>query len=91
MRRLLVIGLVGAIVGAIVASLVVPPWLAWYNEPGNISGGKSVQTLCNVPELVHYTARRLIAGQIIGSAVGAALFAVVGAWFGHGEANSQVS
>ena len=91
MRRLLVIGLVGAIVGAIVASLVVPPWLAWYNEPGNIAGGKNVQTLCDVPELVHYTARRLIAGQLVGSGIGAALFAAVGAWLGHGRANSQTS
>lgn len=89
MRRLLIFGLVGAIVGAVLASLVVPPWLSWYNEPGNISAGNSVQTLCNVPELIHYTSRRLLAGQLVGGAVGAVLFAVVGAVVGRGEAGSQ--
>ena len=91
MRRLLILGLVGAIVGAVVASLVVPPWLAWYNEAGNISGGNTVQTLCNIPELVHYTSRRLIAGQLIGGALGAVLFAVGGAVVGRGQVETQAS
>lgn len=89
MRHLLVWGLVGAIVGVVAASLVVPPLLAWYNEPGNISGGKTVQTLCNIPELVHYTSSRLIEGQLVGGAVGAVLFALVGRLAGRGEVESR--
>jgi hypothetical protein len=80
----LVFGLVGALIGVVVASLVVPPSLSWYNEPGNISGGKStVQTLCNIPELIQYTSHRLLMGQLIGGGIGAVLFAVAGAFIGR--------
>jgi hypothetical protein len=84
MKRLLVLGVVGALVGVVIASLVVPPTLSWYNEPGNISKGTStVQTLCNIPELIQYTSRRLLEGQLIGGAIGAVLFAIAGAFFGR--------
>jgi uncharacterized membrane protein YeaQ/YmgE (transglycosylase-associated protein family) len=66
--------LVGAIVGAIVASFVVPPILAWYNAPGAISPGKQVETLCNLPDLIRYTSKRLLLGQAIGAVVGAIVF-----------------
>jgi hypothetical protein len=86
MTRLLVFALVGALVGVVLASLVVPPSLSWYNEPGNISGGTStVQTLCNVPELIQYTSHRLLMGQLIGAGIGAVLFAIIGAFRGHHE------
>jgi hypothetical protein len=62
----------GALLGAIVASLVVPPVLSWYNATGAIAPGKPVETLCNVPELIRYATRRLLLGQVIGAAVGAA-------------------
>ena len=32
-RRVLVFMMVGAIVGAVAASFIVPPVLGWYNEP----------------------------------------------------------
>jgi uncharacterized membrane protein YfcA len=84
MKRLLVLALVGALIGVVAASLVVPPLLSWYNEPGNISGGTSaVQTLCNIPELIHYTSRRLLEGQLVGGAIGAVLFAIVGSFVGR--------
>ena len=70
--------LVGALVGVVVASLVVPPVLAWYNAPGAIAPGRTVETLCNLPELIRYTARRLLLGQLIGAAVGALLFLIPG-------------
>ena len=78
MRTVLVFMLVGAIVGAVVASFVVPPVLAWYNEPGAISPGSKVETLCNLPELIRYTSSRLIRGQLIGAGVGAVLFMLLG-------------
>ena len=92
MKRLLVFALVGALIGVVVASLVVPPSLSWYNEPGNISGGTStVQTLCNIPELIHYTSRRLLAGQLVGAAIGAVLFVVIGAFIGGGTSPEAVA
>lgn len=63
--------LIGALVGAVVASLVVPPFLAWYNEPGAINAGKQVETLCNIPELIRYASSRLLRGQLIGAVIGA--------------------
>jgi hypothetical protein len=66
--------LVGAVLGAVAASFIVPPVLAWYNEPGQISPNKPVETLCNLPELIRYTSKRLLWGQLIGAAVGALVF-----------------
>jgi len=69
--------LVGAVVGAVIASFVVPPFLAWYNEPGAINAGKQVETLCNIPELIRYTSSRLLRGQLIGAFIGAMVGLVV--------------
>ena len=74
MRTTLLFMLVGALLGVVVASLIVPPMLAWYNEPGAISPDKKVETLCNIPDLIRYTSRRLLLGQLIGAAVGAVIF-----------------
>ena len=65
--------LVGALFGTVTASFVVPPFLSWYNEPGAINAGKQVETLCNIPELIHYTSSRLLRGQLVGAIVGALL------------------
>ena len=74
MKTVLVFMMIGAIVGAVVASFVVPPLLSWYNEPGAITTGKQVETLCNLPELIRYTSTRLLRGQLIGAGIGALLF-----------------
>jgi hypothetical protein len=66
--------MIGALLGVVVASFVVPPALAWYNKAGDIAPGKQVETLCNLPELIRYTSSRLLRGQLIGAAVGAFLF-----------------
>ena len=80
-RSVLTFMLIGAIVGAVVASFVVPPVLSWYNEPGAIAPGKTVETLCNLPELIRYTTRRLLLGQLIGAVLGALAFLFPGlAW-----------
>ncbi len=72
-KTVLVFMMVGAIVGAVVASFVVPPLLSWYNEPGAIAPG-NLETICNLPEMIRYTASRLIRGQLIGAGIGAVLF-----------------
>ena len=72
MKTVLVAMLVGAVLGVVVASFIVPPLLSWYNEPGAIApAGKDVQTLCNLPQLIRYTSNRLLVGQLIGAAIGA--------------------
>jgi hypothetical protein len=73
-KTVLVYMLVGALLGAVAASFIVPPVLAWYNTPGEISPSKPVETLCNLPELIRYTSTRLLWGQLIGAGVGALLF-----------------
>ena len=65
--------LTGALLGVVAASIVVPPALSWYNEPGAINAGKQVETLCNIPELIHYTSSRLLRGQLVGAMIGALL------------------
>ena len=70
-KTVLVFMLVGALLGAVAASFVVPPMLSWYNEPGSIAPGKEVQTLCNLPELIRYTSKRLLLGQLVGAGIGA--------------------
>ena len=77
-RTILDFTITGAILGVIVASLVVPPVLGWYNTPGNIGAGKPIETLCNVPELIRYATRHLIEGQLIGAAIGAVVLLPIG-------------
>jgi len=73
-KTVLVFVMVGAIVGAVAASFVVPPILSWYNEPGAIAPGRQIETICNLPEMIRYTTSRLLEGQLIGAALGALLF-----------------
>src|SRR2546426_11351525 len=73
-RPVLVFVLVGAVLGAVAASFIVPPVLSWYNEPGAVAPGRQVETICNLPEMIRYTSSRLLRGQLIGAALGALLF-----------------
>ncbi len=79
MKNLVIFVLLGAILGAIAASLIVPATLAWYNEAGFLSQQTGqVQALVNIPQLIRYATSRLIRGQLIGAAAGAAVFLVIG-------------
>jgi len=77
MARTLRFMLVGAIVGVLVASVVVPPLLIWYNEPGAITPGRQTEMICNIPTLIRYATRRLLLGQVMGGVMGAMLFLVI--------------
>ncbi len=73
MKTVLVFMLVGALAGTVAASLVVPPVLGWYTEPGAITPGKPVETICDPAYMIRYTSSRLLRGQLIGAALGALL------------------
>ena len=81
MKTILIFVLLGAILGAVAASIIVPPTLSWYNEAGYLSqSGQSsqVQALVNIPQVIRYATSRLIRGQLIGAAIGAVAFLVIG-------------
>jgi gas vesicle protein len=81
MKTILIFVLLGAVLGAAAASIIVPPTLSWYNEAGFLSQSgqaSQVQALVNIPQVIRYATSRLIRGQLIGAAVGAVAFLVIG-------------
>ena len=68
----------GALIGVVVASLVVPPALAWYTSPGGLPQGAQIQAVVQIPEVIRYATSRLLQGQLIGAAIGAALGLIAG-------------
>jgi uncharacterized membrane protein YccC len=73
MKNVILITLAGALIGIVVASLVVPPMLGWYAAPGGLPEGAQVQAVVNIPEVIRYATSRLILGQAIGAVIGMAL------------------
>jgi hypothetical protein len=70
-KNILIYVLAGTLLGIFVASLVVPPALAWYTAPGGLPQGAQIQALVQIPEVIRYSTGRLIRGQLIGAVVGA--------------------
>jgi hypothetical protein len=85
MKNVLIFVLAGALLGILVASLVVPPALAWYTAPGGLPQGAQIQALVQIPEVIRYSTGRLIRGQMIGAAIGAAIGLGVGFFVGSGS------
>jgi len=79
--RTVVFVLAGALVGAAIASWVVPPALAWYTSPGGLPRGAEIQAVVQISEVIRYTTSRLIRAQLIGAAIGAVLGLVAGILF----------
>jgi hypothetical protein len=71
MKTLVIWALAGALLGIVVASLVVPPALAWYTAPGGLPKGTQIQALVEIPEVIRYATGRLMRGQLIGGMIGA--------------------
>jgi hypothetical protein len=78
MKTTLILLLVGANIGVVIASFVVPPALSWYTTPGGLPGGAQVQAVVQIPEVIRYATSSLIRGQLIGAGIGAALGLVLG-------------
>jgi len=72
MKNTVILMLVGAIVGAAIASVVVPPALSWYSSPGGIPGGAQIQAVVQIPQVIHFAISSLIRWQLIGGGIGAA-------------------
>ena len=75
--------LAGGIVGAMLASLMVPPAIAWYTSPGGLTGGAQIPAVVQIPEVIRYATSRLILGQLIGGGIGAAIGLALAIAFGR--------
>lgn len=71
-KRLAIFALVGAFLGLLVASLLGPMWIAWYNTPAQ------GVAKCDCKTCVESATRSLLTGQLIGSLSGAVLALILG-------------
>ena len=77
MKNAIILTLIGALVGVVAASFIVPPMLGWYSSPGGLPQGAQVQAVVQIPEVIRYATSRLLMGQTIGGGIGAALGLVI--------------
>ncbi|WP_163997648.1 hypothetical protein [Pyxidicoccus caerfyrddinensis] len=68
--------LAGALLGIVVASLVGPAFLGWYNETPF-----ATQTVCNLPQVIRGTTSSLLTYQAIGAGIGALVMLILGVLF----------
>jgi hypothetical protein len=78
MKTVLILVLGGALLGAAIASWIVPPALAWYTTPGGLPKGAEMQAVVQISEVIRYSMSRLIRGQLIGAGIGAAIGLALG-------------
>ena len=78
MKTTTIFVLVGAFIGAAIASLVVPPALAWYTSPGGLPRGADIPAIVQIPEVIRYATTSLIRGQLIGGGIGGGAGLVLG-------------
>ncbi|MEO8070765.1 MAG: hypothetical protein ABI652_05145 [Acidobacteriota bacterium] len=72
MKTTVILVLLGALIGIVLASYIVPPALSWYTAPGGLPEGTQIQALVQIPEVIRYATSKLIRGQAVGAALGAA-------------------
>jgi hypothetical protein len=82
-KNVVIFVLGGALLGIVIASLVVPPALSWYTAPGGLPQGAQIQALVQIPEVIKYSTGRLIRGQLIGAAIGAIIGLGLGIFLGR--------
>jgi hypothetical protein len=79
-KRLLLFLLSGAFVGDIVAMMVSPALLVWYETPGDPGA------MCNCVITVRTTSSHFIRFQLIGALAGAVLLLIIGILLGRSRA-----
>src|SRR5678815_1614792 len=72
-KTALLLMLAGALLGASVASFLVPPMLSWYTSPGGLPQGAQVPAVVQIPEVIRYATSKLLLGQAVGGCIGAVL------------------
>jgi len=77
-KTALLLMLAGALLGAAVASFLVPPMLSWYTSPGGLPQGAQIPAVVQIPEVIRYATSRLLLGQAIGGGIGAMAGLMVG-------------
>jgi hypothetical protein len=70
-KTALILMLAGTLLGASVASFLVPPMLSWYTSPGGLPQGAQIPAVVQIPEVIRYATSRLLLGQAIGGGIGA--------------------
>src|SRR5687768_9475002 len=73
LKRLLVFIFAGAFLGAIIASLIAPNAIGWYNEPAF-----AVPTGFNLRPFADAVMASLLKAQVIGAAIGAIILLSIG-------------
>ena len=73
MKTTVIFVLIGALVGVVAASFLVPPLLSWYASPGGLPEGAQVQAVVQIHEVVRYATSKLLLGQAIGAGAGAVI------------------
>ena len=73
MKTTVLLMAIGALIGVVAASLIVPPALAWYTAPGGLPQGAQIQAIVQIPEVIRYATGKLLRAQLIGGIVGAVL------------------
>jgi hypothetical protein len=69
-KTTVILMLLGALIGIVLASYIVPPALSWYTAPGGLPQGTQIQALVQIPDVIKYATGRLIRGQMIGAGIG---------------------
>jgi gas vesicle protein len=81
-KRVLIFMLSGAIVGEVIATIVAPSFITWWNTPGV----GAPQAICDLPAIFHKSIHDLILGQLIGAVLGAAIAMILGIAVSRGVA-----
>ena len=81
MKSTVIVMLTGALIGIVIASLIVPPMLSWYTSPGGLPQGAAIPAVVQIPEVIRYATSRLMWGQAIGGGLGALMGLIVSRMF----------
>jgi hypothetical protein len=77
LKRLGLLLVIGGLLGAIVTLLVAPDALTWFQTPG------AGTAICNCADVARQTAYAFVHAQLVGTAIGAVGFTIIGELVHH--------